>query len=107
MILILAVSMFILIAVVTAVFFIYYEKKSNNNTSPRISEGNDIYLSVGSDEIISEGFDLPKWLNDKPEMVFPVDAIEKGHELGSGRYGTVIKGRLKQRISVYVHNVFT
>ena len=39
---------------------------------------------------------LPQWLLDKKEMIYSKDCVEKHEKLGSGQYGLVFRGRLKQ-----------
>ena len=46
---------------------------------------------------------IPKWLTERKEMVYPQSGIERHQELGSGQYGMVFKGRLKQGNAVYVY----
>ena len=45
---------------------------------------------------------LPKWLQEKKDMIFPQECIQTGQEIGYGQYGTVFKGKLALGNSVYV-----
>ena len=45
---------------------------------------------------IEETSILPQWLLKRKEMIFSHMYIEQQEKLGSGQFGTVFKGRLKQ-----------
>ena len=45
---------------------------------------------------------LPRWLQEKKEMIFLQRNIEKGELLGSGQFGVVFKGTLTLGNAVYV-----
>ena len=38
--------------------------------------------------------ELPKWLKERPDMIYPQTCIERGQQLGDGQFGTVFKGKL-------------
>ena len=88
--------MIISLAVIVLLFC--YRK---NKRSKIVWEDNCLYES--SEEDISTDPILPQWLREKPEMIFKQDVIEKTHELGTGQYGSVLKGNLMQGNELYVN----
>ena len=45
---------------------------------------------------------LPKWLQEKKDMIYPQNCIQTGQEVGHGQFGTVFKGKIVLGKSVYV-----
>ena len=75
---------------------------------------NSFYKSESSEENIAKDSFLPKWsfakdsllpewLEARQGMIFTQNNIEKTHELGTGQYGSVFKGKLIQGNAVYVN----
>lgn len=56
----------------------------------------------GDDNSTMDTSALPKWLRERPDMIYPHSCTEKGQQLGKGQYGTVFKGKLVLGNSVYV-----
>ena len=65
-------------------------------------EDNCIYDSDSIEGNMPRDLFLPEWLREKREIIFPHEAVEKIHQLGSGQYGAVFKGKLLQGKAMYV-----
>ena len=48
---------------------------------------------------------IPKWLQNRKEMIFSESAVLIGQQLGKGQFGNVMKGILLQGNAKYVKNM--
>ena len=76
-------------------------KSDCNGTNIERKNSQNSYSNVDQESV------LPTWLNRKKELIFSISCIEKNEQLGSGKYGTVYKGKLKQGNAVYVIKILT
>ena len=89
----LVISTTILIVTVF-VISLYYVKRKSVNSSCIEEKSNDLYYSLQVENKIGKQINLPEWLRNRKEIIFPQNSIEKYQELGSGQYGSVYKGKL-------------
>ena len=122
------ISVIVFIGVLGGVLITYYRKTKRANELPQLRwESNVLYESTSSDlntEIdrsnnqelvetkrnpvdpknsisqVCAGMNLPTWLQDRNEMLFPSDSIQVCQVLGKGHYGAVHKAKLTSRKAV-------
>ena len=115
--------------------FIWYKQKTGHHSIPKITwevntlhetdesenevnisermiptnklEENEVQCADGSsiDNNSLELSELPKWLRERPDMIYPQLCVEKGQQLGHGQYGNVFKGKLVLGKAVYVNSM--
>ena len=74
-----------------------------NDTQQRPSDDVDLATchKLSSGNGVEEASILPEWLLKRKEMIYSHIYVEQQEKLGSGQFGTVFKGRLKQGNAVY------
>ena len=76
----------------------YYRKRARNSLTGMVWEMNPLYPLEESDteENNNEESFLPRWLSNKPDMIYQPQCLVQDEALGHGQYGTVYKGKLNQ-----------
>ena len=83
--------------------FCTFKKRSNNEKTiikPKVTEiemrSNDLYRRDETLKSFDRKSNLPEWLEQRKEVIFPKNSIVKGKQLGEGQFGTVFEGKLFQ-----------
>ena len=92
----LGVPTFVLIVVIGFALLKKMKKTQNQVTNDLVWKDNSLYDSNESLDFLKVPSKLPDWLKDRSEMIFSLDLISMGIQLGKGQFGTVFKGNLKQ-----------
>jgi hypothetical protein len=97
------VVILVLAIIIIIIAFIRLHLSLHNNANTDLNlEINEFHRKDESDteENETDGSILPDWLSSRPEMIYPLNSIEKGKMLGHGNYGIVVKGTLTQGCAV-------